>query len=271
MLTCMNKNQCPRCFNNFCSTQRLKSHLERKIPCKEIPNNNPLLFKKMTVKCPEAQLLFKENCKDGHCSIADVVKQVVEKMKEETNLTSLPQIEQQVQILKNKVNQLTDKPLINNQNILQVVCVGQKDNYLDMLTQEYNDFDRALEFIKDCALSSLSGDCKLIEKIYLNQGPQLNLYFVDKNRTKIEYYNENKELVRDTKELFGRKLANNLQNSYLKGVNHLITDNLENKRCPNKFLEDYDLQMWNQHIFDLSDLHYQKKIINRLNIPLKTN
>ena len=164
-----------------------------------------------------------------------------------------------------------DPKQINNQNILQVVCVGQKDNYLDMLTQQYDDFDRALEFIKDCALSSLSGDCKLIEKIYLNQGPQLNLYFVDKNRTKIEYYNENKELVRDTKELFGRKLANNLQNSYLKGVNHLINDNLENKRCPNKFLEDYDLQMWNQHIFDLSDVRYHKKIINQLNIPVKTN
>ena len=42
-------------------------------------------------------------------------------------------------------------------------------------------------------------------------------------------------------------------------------------RCPNKFLEDYDLQMWNQHIFDLSDTNYQKTIINRLNIPIKTN
>ena len=177
----------------------------------------------------------------------------------------------QIQILQNEVDQLKDKPMINNQNILQVVCVGQKDNYLDMLTQEYGDFNRALEFIKDCALSNLTGDCKLIEKIYLNKGPQLNLYFVDKNRTKIEYYNENKELVRDTKELFGRKLANNIQNSYLKGVNHLINDNLENKRCPNKFLEDYDLQMWTQHIFDLSEIQYQKKLISRLNIPLKTN
>ena len=172
--------------------------------------------------------------------------------------------------LQKQITQLKDKPLINNQNILQVVCVGQKDNYLDMLAEKW-DFDRALEFIKDCALSNLTGDCKLIEKIYLNQGPQLNLYFVDKNRTKIEYYNENKELVRDTKELFGRKLANNIQNSYLKGVNHLINDNLENKRCPNKFLEEYDLQMWNQHIFDLSEIQYQKKLINRLNIPLKTN
>ncbi len=73
--------------------------------------------------------------------------------------------------------------------------------------------------------------------------------------------------VIDNKELFGRKLANNLQNSYLKGVNYLITCNLNNRMCPNKFLEEYDIQTWNGHIYELSDLRYQKKIINQLNIP----
>ena len=168
-----------------------------------------------------------------------------------------------------QISQLKDKPMVNNQ-VLQVVCIGQNDNYLDMLTQKW-DFDRALSFIRDCALSSLTGDCKLIEKIYSNENQQMGICFVDKNRTKIEYYNEKKEVIRDNKELFGRKLANNLQNSYLKGVNHLITNNLENKRCPNKFLEDYDLQTWNQHIFDLSDLCYQKRIMNQLNIPIRQN
>lgn len=63
----------------------------------------------------------------------------------------------------------------------------------------------------------------------------------------------------DGKELFGRKLASTLQNTYLKGVNYLIMNNLENKRCPNKLLEEYDIQLWNQHIFDLSNLQYHKK------------
>jgi hypothetical protein len=50
-------------------------------------------------------------------------------------------------------------------------------------------------------------------------------------------------------------------------VNYLIIKNLENHRCPNKFLEDYDLQTWNQHIYDLSDAQYHKKIIGQLDIP----
>lgn len=172
-----------------------------------------------------------------------------------------------------EINQLKSKPLINNQ-ILQVISVGTMDNYLDMLTNQLNDFDKALEYIKDCALSHLRGDCKLIKKIYfdgkINQ-EQMNIRFLNKNRTKIEYYNEKKVKMHDSKEIFGRKIANNLQNTYLKGVNHLITTNLENRRCPNKFLEEYDLQIWNQHIYDLSDLRYQKKIINQLDIPIKSS
>src|SRR5260221_64032 len=83
---------------------------------------------------------------------------------------------------------------------------------------------------------------------YLNQGTNMSIYFIDKNRTRIEYFNEKKEKMRENKELFGRKLANNLQNSYLKGINYLITQNLDNRQCPNKFLEDYDIQSWNSHI-----------------------
>ncbi len=44
-------------------------------------------------------------------------------------------------------------------------------------------------------------------------GEQSSIKYTDKSRTKIEYLNEKKEVVRDTKELFGKKIANNLQNS----------------------------------------------------------
>ena len=56
---------------------------------------------------------------------------------------------------------------------------------------------------------------------------------------------------------------------YLKGINYLVTKNLDDHKCPNKFLEDYDLQTWNQHIYNLSDFSYQKKIINNLDIPFR--
>jgi hypothetical protein len=98
----------------------------------------------------------------------------------------------------------------------------------------------------------------------------MNICFLDKNRNLVEYYDEKCNKVRDSTKVFSRKLANNLQNSYLKGVNHLIKTTLENHRCPNKLLGDYDLQAWNQHIYDLSDVRYQRKIINYLDLPQKT-
>ena len=52
-------------------------------------------------------------------------------------------------------------PKVINNN-LQIVCVGSTDNYLDMLTEQWGSFDRALEYIKDCALSRLTGDRKNI-------------------------------------------------------------------------------------------------------------
>ena len=83
----------------------------------------------------------------------------------------------------------------------------------NMLTEQL-DFDRALGFIRECALSSLKGDCRLLERIYLNHGNESAIRYVDKNRTKIEYYNENKEKVIDHRGLLlGKKLANNLQNN----------------------------------------------------------
>ena len=129
-------------------------------------------------------------------------------------------------------------------------------------------FDQAIEYIKDCALSDLNGDCKLLEKIYANQKDEFS-FSIDHKQSKITYYNEKNESITENKEMFGRKLANNLQNSYLKGINYLIRKNLDQKMDPNKFLDDYDIMTWNTHIYRLSDSGHQRKIINQLKIPCK--
>jgi hypothetical protein len=163
--------------------------------------------------------------------------------------------------------------------VLQVICITNNDNYLDMLTERLGNFGDAIEYIKDCALSDISGDCKLIEKIYMgedhtsadvlrmNSARSEKMYYADRSKNNIVFYNEKQEKVVESKTSMGKKLANNLQNSYLKGINYLIQRNLENHSCPNKFLEEYDLLTWNKHIYDLSDSCYQRKIINHLSIP----
>jgi hypothetical protein len=90
-------------------------------------------------------------------------------------------------------------------------------------------FQQALEFIKSCALSSLQGDCRLIEKIYfeipVTPAP------IRKNEKKIEFSNDKGQVVIDLK---GKKLCeilvNNLQNSYLKGSASFITKYYRDER-----------------------------------------
>jgi hypothetical protein len=200
--------------------------------------------------------------KENHVISNQNIERYIEKVEERHT--------ENIQNMEKNIEQLKEKPNVIN-NILNVVCVTSNDNYLDMLTTNFSDFDKALEYIKSCALANINGDCQLIEKIYFNpEKSKSSFYYLDKARTRIEYFDEKEELTITKKEQFGRKLAHNLQNSYLKGINQVINNNLDQRKCPNKFLEEYDLQTWNQHIYNLSDLSYQRKFMNQLDIPNKT-
>ena len=293
---------CPRCGLCFDKKCTYEKHANRKIPCpinteeiKEIVSPIKIREKtKIELKVNQEKKYYceycggqftridnmkrhqKKNCShslsdnvnvdycDNNCShlidelneLKSLIKEVAVKVN-----SQLPQTSQQSHVINNNIQQ----------NILQVLCVGNKDNYLDMLTEQWGNFDRALEYIKDCALSSLTGDCKLLNKIYFDNHDEIHKYPIkclDRRRGKVTYIDENNVTIIDPKGLqLGKKLANSLQNTYLKGVNYLITKNLEDHLCPNKFLEEYDIQNWNKHIYELSDYKYQRKIINHLEIP----
>jgi len=132
---------------------------------------------------------------------------------------------------------------------LQVVYVGHNENYLDVLSTRMG-FDSAIGFIKDCALADVKGDCRLIERVYSDNG---KVRFAENTHTKDPATNQ-----------LAKKLAGNLQTSYLKGVNYLINSSLDSNYCPVKLLEEHDLQSWNRHIYELSDYKYQKKILEQL-------
>lgn len=182
----------------------------------------------------------------------------------------ITKLEKQLEQLKEQTNKeittLKQKPSNTVNQVLQVICISKEDNYLDMLSHRMGDVNQAIEYIKDCALSDLSGDCKLIEKIYMSEEHE-NIQFLDRTKNRVSYYNENHEKIVDNKDNFGKKLANNLQNSYLKGINYIIQKNLEENVSPNHLLEEYDLQTWNSHIYNLSDVCYQRRIVTQLNLP----
>jgi len=212
-------------------------------------------------RCKAVNCPIKGETYDIEKKFAELEKRTTEEIAEIKELTS-----KEIKVIKNAGTKQVNQ-------VLQVICITNNDNYLDILTERMGNFSDAIEYIKDCALSDISGDCKLIEKIYMTHDETVpnnseKMYYTDRSKNNIVYYNEKLERVVESKISMGKKLANNLQNSYLKGINYLIKRNLENHSCPNKFLEDYDLLTWNKHIYDLSDTYYQRKIINHLSIPL---
>jgi hypothetical protein len=179
------------------------------------------------------------------------------------NETIVSELISRINQLEENICELKNKPSTNQ--TLNVICVTGHDNYLDMLTDRLGDFNQAIEYIKDCALSNLAGDCKLIEKIYTNQNHEMS-FTINLKQSNVTYHNEHQEKVTEPKGQFIRKLANNLQNSYLKGINSLIDDNLNQRRNPNQLLADYDLVEWNRHIYQLSDTQHQRKLLSQLNL-----
>ena len=209
------KFNCEYCRGGFTRKDSLNRHQKNGCKVIKLTSNDLLPRKDSEINLQETLMAFTKKVEADRLKDKKIYEEMI------TNKITAE--------LKNKQFNVT-----NNQ-VLQVVCVGNNDNYLDMLTEQL-DFERALGFIRECALSSLSGDCRLIERIYLNQNNESGIHYVDKNRTKLEYYNEKKEKIIDHRGfLLGKKLANNLQNSYLKGVNYLITQNLFGQRRLSKF------------------------------------
>ena len=249
---------CQYCQRPFTMKHHLTRHIKEK-RCKYLKNVNPPISSSYPQIENEVKLLKKQ------------IEELKNNIPQGNRINDTTDIHDRITAVEKRLEQQEKEPRISN-NVLQVICVTGSDNYLDMLTNRIGNFEQAVDYIKDCALSDLSGDCKLIEKIYMEQPvfDTTNIYFSDKGRTKVIYYNEKREQVSDNRTSFGRKLANNLQNSYLKGINYLINKNLDGHMCPNKLLEDYDLLTWNNHIYNLSDNTYQRKIINQLSIPVKS-
>lgn len=298
------QQQCPRCFA-YMSQDDLLTHLRSGVPCniKKISENqgSQLISKKYQKEnmCPHCDKCFSTNSNmnkhirrihqrsyqskkpievpeiEPYLEDSDEVDSEEEdEINEVEEVDELRKTQAEVALLKEKLaklekghEEIRNKPT-TNQNILQVVCVSSDQNYLDMLTEELG-FSEALGYIQNCALSDVAGDCKLLQKIYFDSSTNAPIRYVDHRRNQVEYVNEKHESVVTKGSQLGKKLASNLQNSYLKGINYLIKQNLQKRMCPNKFLADYDLQMWNRHIYELSEGNYHKKLMKHLDIPHK--
>ncbi len=191
-------------------------------------------------------------------------------------------LHQQAQQLKDLVSDEVDRkismksPSVHNQN-LNVMCLGLQDNLLDILTKQIT-LPLALTFVKNSALGKLSGDIRILQKVYLPDDKRPAIMYHNKSKTQFVYYNENNDRVVETNmATMAKKLADILQRTYLKGMQSFKIDLCGEDRedqlpiAPQSSLmptvEPYDLDTWNAHIHDLRDEKYQKKILRSMGIP----
>lgn len=234
--------------------------------------NEPLIIhskKKIKLKSPNQSIKLDDHKLREH--IFEGIKSIIhEQLNEDMAIikNELKSNGNDILSLKNKIKNNESKPINNIHNLnFQVLCLDSNKNCLDLLSERCDDFVQALEFVKDCALSEISGDVRLIEKVYL-EGKHPAMWYLDRKRHKIGWIDESgKKHVDNNGKIIIRKLASSLQNGYLKGVNYLIQKNLDSHKCPNKFLADYDIQAWNNHIYNLREEKYQLKLLSYLDLP----
>lgn len=286
-------HQCQKCEYVFSKSCLLERHLESLTACdKNIKRSSQQKIQKVKINKSDKKIIT-YNCRycgrifsrndalnrhlDNNCpilknqhflnqfekimkdSVEHVVKNSMEQIKEEMK----DEMKEQVKaIMKNQIQNVVNNNVTNNLNVL---CVRPNDSYLDILTQREG-VDRAIEFIRGCALSGPNGDTKLLEKVYLNDqsSPRLTFTFRDLKRGRVDYIGEAGCLVIDVD---GRRLSqilcNNIQKVYGDALDYLTKEpeNEPNRKFSYKYLSQYDIEIWNNHINNLSNEKVQKKFM----------
>lgn len=251
-LTCENKHQCPYCSKYFAQQNAVTRHINK-------------------VQCT----VLREQALDD--KITKIVNLSAEKLKEEFNL-SAEKLEEE---FNRKIADLHKMRGVSSQ--LNIMHLNTKDNLFDILIQQTN-LPLTLTYVKNCALRRLIGDSQILQRVYLPEGKRPAIMYRDRSKTQFVYYNENNERIIETNfTVMAKKLADILYRSYLKGMSSIQTDLCHNihgtqlkvtSDCESDAIpqvEDYDLQIWNDHIQELRDEKYQKKMLKSLNLPFEND
>jgi hypothetical protein len=257
------KCMCDKCGQTFTIKASLKRHQNQNICSK------PKVNKKRFIEVAEILKASNDAVLASNDRVLVTNNEILKRMSD--GLITLP-----IQ----KMDTLAPIVVSNNQN-LNVLCLGSKDNLLDILSNKEG-LPRALEYLKDCALAKLAGDCRILERVYQLETDQPVIMYLNQSKTKYVYYDDRRRRTVETNaKVMAKKLADILQRSYLKGMTCFKTDLAGNERddclpihevhgqdkMPD--LAPYDMQNWNEHVHLLSDEKYQKKVLTSMKIPIE--
>ena len=217
--------QCKYCDKNFTRMSSLRKHIELK-------------------RCRGYELtVLKMHLTDEISSL---------KANLEANLTALSN--QIKEVKTTNVNNISNN--INN-NFNMRVYVSAKDDYLSILSDKMGP-NEALEFVKDCGLSGINGDVKLLMKVYFDgiSDKDVPIRFHNKQRLGLSYRDEHGRIIKEHNgDGLATKLGKNIQNTYLHGSKELSNSNQ---------LPPYDMAQWITHTNNLCDPGIRRKVLRQL-------
>ena len=143
------KSICPLCSAEFTRNDNMKRHMNKHLDG-TYKNKEPKKYVcDICNKAFSRRYNMQIHQTTIHPSIKDHTYQtLVSKISELS--AELKEIKSGQQTISQELQKNTPNNIINNQ-ILNVICVTNHDNYLDMLTDRLGDFNQAIEYIKDCA------------------------------------------------------------------------------------------------------------------------
>ncbi len=260
------RTSCPYCYKQLAHKSSVDRHI-REGSCKV---KDPLATRKNLLKYKRDQ---ETRISDQQISTINQ-QSLIDSLKDSLKDTMKEVVKETLKDMRGDLSLVPRTPMmVNNNQNLNILCLGKNDNLLDMLSSTEG-LENALTYMKDCVLAQLAGDCRILERAYKLNTEQAAIMYANKSKTKYRYYDERRRLTTEgNASVMAKKIAGILQRSYLKGMEGFKTDLLgetrqgeTEERTPE--LEAYDIHLWNEHVQRLADEKYQKKVLKSLKIPM---
>ncbi len=268
-----NKPACPHCHKQLAHKGSVERHIKDG-SCRVLyPNSS----KKDLLKYKQETEANYQSLKASIQDIQDMQKNMAQTVEKAMEKTVVETMEKTWKNMGQNLSVVPRVPMtVNNNQHLNILCLGKDDNLLDMLSSTEG-LANALTYMKNCVLAQLAGDCRILERAYKLDTEQAAIMYANKSKTKFEYYDERRRLTTEGNQaVLAKKIAGILQRSYLKGMDVFKTDILGQKRegltddnMPE--LEAYDVHLWNEHVHRLEDEKYQRKLLRSLKIPMASD
>jgi hypothetical protein len=245
---------CELCSHIFLSKQAITNHINRKKKCYILNDENAKILEKMVIDY-DLDLNLAYICQMCQCKFTQ--KSSLKYHMDTIHFISWPDLNSSQSILNFSWGKLS-------QELSKYVILVGKLNYYDLFVDLIGrDITRRL--LLECVLGDINFDCKILNKIYLDNNPKFCYNNID--NASLIYENQEGHYIVENVNVLIQMLASNLQDTYSKLLRWVTSYQIINGKYPYNNISEYEIDVCNQHIIKLSEPKYWELIVSKLKIP----